>query len=389
MSLALSPSPTRPGRPLPLTRRVAAIAAAAVTTVGALVGASQSTADAAPTSSGPQFMLVGGTGSPNVSVLRIDGPRITKVSGPMYTGAGFSMGVIPTPDGRYVYISGTSSGTIKGYRMHRNGTLSALPGVFKSPGPVTSMDISPDSKHLFATVGTVGTTIQTYAIGDNGSLRLTHGKDLPGVASGLSIPQVTPNGKFLVASSFIQGSLDSFRVGPTGALTRVSNQYFSGIGPTMPEVTPNNKFVYVTAEQTHSIAGFRITPQGALVPLGFSFAGLIPHGMAIHPNSRWMYFPTTGGLGIGARRILPNGTLAPLPGGNQPSPAGHAPGLVRISPDGNWLYNIDTLSVSGSTHVTAYRVLPNGALRQASGPVDAGVRFSDGDSANIVSPPAG
>lgn len=376
-----------------LAGRVGIIAAVTAAAVGLLTGPSHlPAAQATPTgaSSGPLFMLVGGTGSPDVSVLRVAGPKITETSGPVATGSGFTMGVIAHPSGRFVYISGTSSGTIKGYRMHRNGTLTPLPGVLERPGPVTSLDITPDGKHMFATVGTVGTTITTYAIDRNtGSLRLTHRKELPGAAAGLSIPHVTPNGKFLIASSFIQGSLDSFRIGPTGALARVSNQYFAGLGPTMPEVTPNSKFVYVTGEQTHSIAGFRITPRGALVPLGFSFAGLVPHGMAIHPNGRWMYFPTSGGQGIGARRILPDGALAPLPGGDQQAPAGHTPGLVRITPDGKWLYMIDTFSLAGTTHVTAYRILPDGALRQASRPVDTGVRFTDGDSANFVSPPAG
>ncbi|MFT4199266.1 lactonase family protein [Gordonia sp. (in: high G+C Gram-positive bacteria)] len=376
----------------PSRRRFAATSLTAIVTAGLLATGVGAGAHAAPEvdNGGPEYMLVGGTGTPNVSVLRVAGPKIYKTSGPIYTGSGFTMGVVPHPSGKFVYISGTATGTIKGYRMHSNGTLTPLRGVFKNPGPVTSVEITPDGKNLFATVGTIGTTVTTYAIDQNtGGLRRTHRTDLPGPAGGLSIPHVTPNGKFLIASSFIQGSLDSYRIGPTGGLTHVGGQYFSGLGPTMPEVTPNNKFVYVTAEQTHSISGFRIGRNGALTPLGFSFAGLIPHGMAIHPNSRWMYFPTSGGQGIGARRILPNGSLAPLPGGDQLAPLGHTPGLVRITADGKWLYMIDTLSLKTTTHVTAYRILPNGALRQASEPVDTGVRFTDGDSANIVSPPAG
>ncbi|MFT4199267.1 beta-propeller fold lactonase family protein, partial [Gordonia sp. (in: high G+C Gram-positive bacteria)] len=369
------------------------LVAAAVTAGGLAAGSAIAppvppTAQATP---GRQYLVVGGTLEPVAAVLAVNGPRMTRVGRPVHTGAGFSLGAVPHPSGKFVYFTGYSSGSLRGYRLHDNGRLTPVPGAFTHPGgPVVGISFTPDGRFLFAAAGTSFTTeMLTYSVAPSGALTLRHRTIVPGPVSGMSIPVTSPDGRHLFVPSWIQGTMDSYRIGPSGSLSRVGTQQWSGIGPALPSVSPNGRYLYITNEGLQTISGWRVGRGGALTPVGMFWAGLGPHGLAIHPNSRYVYFPIGGQFRVEGRRILPGGALAPLPGGSAALPFGHAPSRVVLSPDGKWLYAIGASLPAARGSVTAFRVLPSGALRLAGGPIDIGIMANDGATAYLATPPAG
>ncbi|MGW5515171.1 lactonase family protein [Nocardia africana] len=335
----------------------------------------------------PSYLLVGGTGSSNLAVLRETGGHLsdTGPTVPIETGI---LSVAVTPNNRYVYVAHTVSGTLQGFRVHPDGSFEPLAGARLDPGqPVVGAVVSPDGRWLFATVGSVTNEVRTYAIAPSGALTPVASATIPGATSGLSIPTVSPDGRFLFAPSFIGATMDSFAIGDDGHLTPAGPQVLTGDRPALPSVTPNGKFLYITNEGTNDVSAYSISPTGALTPIGRFATKGTPHGMAITPDSKYLYLPQTAGMGVSGFAILDNGELAPLSGADAPSQPGHFPGRVVLSPDAKRLYVIDTLTTAGTEKVFTYWVLANGALEPTGEPpVETGVVFSDGATGVFVTP---
>ncbi|RDI55989.1 6-phosphogluconolactonase (cycloisomerase 2 family) [Nocardia mexicana] len=367
-------------------RRVPAIALVAGLTAGVSVG----TAAAAPVDGVvPSYLLVGGTGSSNIGVLREVQGRLTRV-GPMVPIDAFTLSIAVTPNQRFAYVAHTVSGTLQGFRVNDDGTLARLADARLDPGaPIVGAVVSPDGKWLFATVGSMTNEVRTFAIGPSGGLSPVDSAAIAGATSGLSIPVVSPDGRYLFAPSFIGATMDSFAIGPDGRLTPAGPQVRTGDRPALPSVTPDGRFLYITNEGTNDVSGYRIEPGGALTPIGRFPTKMVPHGMAITPDSRYLYLPQTGGAAVNGFEIRDDGALIPLPGADEPSAPGHFPGRVVLSPDAERLYAIDTLAVTGTAQVFTYRVRPDGSLDPGGEPpVDAGVMFSDGATGVFATPGA-
>ncbi|MFF1553029.1 lactonase family protein [Rhodococcus erythropolis] len=353
------------------------------------VCATGSPAVAAPAgeATAPSYLLIGGTGSSNIGVLRETGGTLVPVGAPVPTDTG-TLSVSATPDGQFAYVAHTVSGTLQGFRVQDGGTLERVDGARIAPGqPVVGAVTSPDGKWLFVTVGAVTNDVMTYSISPSGALALVDSVPIPGATSGLSIPVVSPDGRFLFAPSFIAATMAPFSIGSDGRLTAAGPQVPTGDRPALPSVTPDGKFLYITNEGTNDISGYRINHDGALTPIGRFPTKAIPHGMAITPDGKYLYLPQTGGASVNGYEIRDDGDLIPIPGADSPSVPGHLPGRVVLSPDAQRLSVIDTLTSTGTAKVFTYRVLPDGALVATDDPpADSGVTFSDGATGVFVTP---
>jgi 6-phosphogluconolactonase (cycloisomerase 2 family) len=108
-----------------------------------------------------------GTAEPNSSTIssyavRSDG-KITPISAAVPTLGAANCWNVVTPDGRFVYASNAGTSSIAGFRIARNGALTALPGtvVGLNPSGATNLDIaiSADGEYLYslnAASGTIG-----------------------------------------------------------------------------------------------------------------------------------------------------------------------------------------------------------------------------------------
>ncbi|WP_045538419.1 lactonase family protein [Gordonia sihwensis] len=345
-------------------------------------------ADPAATSSSPEYLVVGASGTSGVTVLKAQGPRLTKMS-TAPTKTSFSLSLRPHPNGKWVYSAGVASSNIQAWHLTSAGRLVPLAGggITDAGGPVTGLGFSPDGRYLVATVGSVRTTLVTYRVSSTGGLTPVHRTDQPNPVSALGHPLFTPDGKHVYVPSFVACTMDAYSFSDSGELTHIGTTQAAGLMPALGQVTPDGKYLYIGNEQSHNINGWRINRNGTLTPIGAPFVGLVPHGMAVTSDSRYAYAPMTMGMNVASFRIGRNGTLNTV--ASTPTGLTSPPARVVLSQDQKWLYVIDVASLTGLTsHVSAYRRLSGGRLAKSGTSADTGLVFTDGDTAFTIRPSA-
>lgn len=336
------------------------------------------------------YLVIAGAASSNVEVLRVDGTgALSAVSGSPFPAGTGALSLTATPDGRTIYVAHTVSGTISGYRLHSDGTLARIPGAQLDLGvPAVGFAISPDGSRMFATIGGATNEVRSYAIAASGALTPTGAPatTIPGL-SGLSMPTLSPDGRYLFLASWLNMTVSSFAVQPDASLRPVGGPVFAGMQPTLHAVTPDGRFLYVSNEASDGVAGFAIGPDGGLTPTPGSpyRLGLLPHGVAITADGRRLYVPASMGGTIGGFRIADDGALVPLPGSPYPAPAGAIPGRVVLDESAGRVFLIDALTAHGTTQVHSYAIGADGSLAASGAPAtDTGLLFSDGPDAIIA-----
>ncbi|MEV6362278.1 lactonase family protein [Nocardia asteroides] len=366
-------------------RRLAAGVAAALA-----LALSPALAQSAQGGDAARYLLVTGTGSGNISVLRVDdNGALTRVPGAPFAADTGSLTLEITPDGRRVYVGHVVSGSIIGYELGVDGSLHEIAGSRMDFGvPVIGVTITPDGSRLFATVGALTTEVRSFEITAPGVLVPTGAPatPVPGT-SGLSLPQVTPDGRNLIVSTFIGATVTSYAIHADASLTQVGATMATGVRPALPAVTPNGRYLYLSNEGDNTLSGYAIAPDGSLsnAPGSPYPTGGTPHGSAITSDGTRMYVPASTGGEVDGFRIGADGALTPLPGSPYKTPDGTMPGRLVLSPDEDELFVIDTLTVSGTARVHTYTVAADGGVAPSGLPAaDTGVVFHDGPSAHLT-----
>lgn len=343
--------------------------------------ATATTAGSAPAAES-RFLLMGGTASGTVAVLRIaaDGGLSAVPGSPFGTGPGV-LSVAAAEGSRDVYVTQVGSQRVTGYRVGEGG-LEPIPGgeVAISGGPVVTSILTPDGRFLFVGAGGVPGRLSTYAVSPTGALTYLRETSVEGFAV---FPMVTvdPDGRYLRFTSAADASIHSYAIGPNAELTSLGAPVPGGTLPVNPGYTPDGRFVYVANEQGSNVSGFAIGPDGALTPTpGSPYAtGGMPHAAEVTADGRYVYVPEVAGGAVSGFSIGADGALTPLPGSPYKAPAGSFPGLVKLSDDNRHLYVADCLPVTVTTKVHVFDVRPDGSLvRSALPSVDTGTIFGDG-----------
>ncbi|MGM7648453.1 lactonase family protein [Nocardia sp. JW2] len=351
--------------------------AVAVATFLSIAGA-LSPATAAPLDD-PQFLLVGGTVSGDVTVLRVEaGGGLTKV-GRTPVGLGI-LSLALAPNGRHVYVSQAAEQRVSGDRIDNAGALRPIPGGTVEVGggvPVTST-LSADGSLLFVAVGGVPGHIRTYAVDASGALTQTSSITVPGFST-IPMIRIDPDGRFLRFVSPFDSQISSFAIGTGGELTSIGAPVSGGALPVNPGYTPDSRFVYVSNELGGNISGYSIGRDGHLTPTpGSPYAsGLMPHGAEGTADGKRVYVPVVAGGGVAGYSLGADGALTALPGSPFPAPPGSGPGTVLLSHDERHVYAADVLTTAITTRVHTYDVRPNGTLA-LSASVDTGTVLGDG-----------
>ncbi|MFI6572368.1 lactonase family protein [Nocardia fluminea] len=338
-----------------------------------------------------RFVVISGTGSSNISVLGLDDTGVlSTVAGSPFASDTGALALTVTPDGRTVYTANTVSGTVNGFHLGTDGVLAPIADAHLDlGGPGVGVLVSPDGKTLFVTTGSVTNEIRTYSITGTGGLVPTGAPavQIPGV-SGLSMPAVTPDGRFLFVAGWLQATVFSFAVAPNGSLAMVDSVP-AGLMSTLPGVTPDGRFLYVSNEASNDISGYAIGADGKLreVPGSPYSAGMmsLPHAAIFTADSRRMYIAQASAGEIGGYAIGADGALSPLPGAPYKAPAGTLPGRVVVDSATQRVFLIDTLTVNGTSRVHAYAMAADGGLTPTGEPaVDTGLIFADGPNAVVA-----
>ena len=193
------------------------------------------------------------------------------------------IGSTPTsnPGGRGLHTTGTalyqftSAGTIEGFRINSDSTLTAAPGLPLDVGPIDSIALTPNGRFLFAALETVsGPVIETFAINTDASLTPV------GVPTGTGAPAPSgigrrleattlfadPQNRFVFAASAVDGSLRTFAIGsdgtlaPVGAAVLVPSQPFS--------MASDGNTLYVGSFDSTNLYSLSIQPSGQLTLIG-------------------------------------------------------------------------------------------------------------------------
>jgi 6-phosphogluconolactonase len=290
----------------------------------------------------------------------------------------------------------------------RPGTSPVIGHVYLDDNTVGSNTISGFDRHLDGSLTPLSGS--PFVAGGAGT----------GAAGGLASQgalQVTSDGRFLIAVDAGSNQLSVLRIHQDGDLQLVPNSVVSSDGPTPVSVAEHDGLVYVAnaAAVGPNYTGFTLSPSGRLQPLAnstvvlpdgsqpgdvlfnstgtnlvgarvgtslidsfavgtnglltaavgapFTAQGLGPFGSEFRPtNPQQLFVSNAHNVGAGSGTVSAfsvafNGSLASI--GASPVADGQtAPCWVAITPDGNYLFAVNT----GSGEISSYQIAPNGAL---------------------------
>lgn len=284
--------------------------------------------------------------------------------------------------GTFAYVSNAEDGTLSSYRIDTasGGTLQAL-AVTPAGKLVMPLALSPDGRHLYASVRSQPYSVLSYRIdARTGALNRVATTALP---ESMAYIATDRTGRYLFGASF---GGDVISVSPIGRTGVVQGEALAVI-PTGRHAhsivaDPSNRFVYVGNLGVHRVLQFAFDERsGALQPIGPGFAqaeqGSGPRHTAPSPNGRFLYvlselFGTvttyaidrhSGALtaqgtvaGVPARYGLEKGLIRPPLG--QGEKVDDTPRIwaadIKVSPDGRFVYTTERTSST----ITAYRADP-------------------------------
>jgi len=275
------------------------------------------------------------------------------VAGGSGTGSGLaSQGAIQiTQDNRFLIAVDAGSNQISVLRIHFDGSLSLVRhGVASSGGTLPDSVAVHGSLVYVANSGTGDANYSGFRLGFNGRLEAIPGSTVP-LAANAAPADVLFNGTGtkLAGTEVGTSQIDSFTVGFGGRLTAAPGSPFKaeGLGPFGSEFRPTDPrqlFVsnaHNTAADSGTISAFTDSRDGTLSPVpGSPFADdqMAPCWVEITPDGQFLFTVNTASGTISHFSIAPDGALTLLGS----TPVGQTGGVgavdARLSPDGRFLF---------------------------------------------------
>jgi hypothetical protein len=309
---------------------------------GAGLGAGLASQGAIQATPDGRYLLAVDAGSNQVSVLRVTAGGVPVLAGQPVSSGGVKPVSIAVSRAGLVYVanSGAGGSGYSGFRLHRNGRLTAIPH-------------------------------STVTVPDN---------------AGLGDVFFNAFGGHLIGTRTGTSQIDSFVVLPGGHLVTAKGSPFTGqglgqLGAEFSPARPSQLFV----SNAHNGAGLGTVSAyhdgffGHLSPIGsspYADGQTAPCWVEISHDGKYLFTVNTGSGNISGYSINPDGSLALI--GSTPIRGGGADIDLRLSPDGT------TLSVDGSgNHILSVFAVHGGTLTELPSsptPLPAG-----GTPAGIVS----
>jgi 6-phosphogluconolactonase len=283
--------------------------------------------------------------------------RLTPLPGSPFAagGAGLvaglaSQGAIETAAGRYVLAVDAGSNQISVLRIDWKGTLTPVPGSPFSSGGIEPVSIAVNKGLVYvANTGTGGSNYTGFWLTDAGRLIPLPGSTVA-VPAGSGLGEVVLNADNTRLAGMRVGTslIDSFWLDWNGRPHPAPGSPFAaqGLGPfgsAFRPTDPDQLFV----DNAHNgavlgtVSAFEDLPNGTLSSIGSSpFADFqtAPCWAVISPDGRYLYALDTGSGYISAYAIAWNGTLSLLSNTPVSSTAGVTGTDITLSPDGHTLY---------------------------------------------------
>lgn len=174
--------------------------------------------------------------------------------------------VVMTPAGNFLYTANPAQGTIAGFAVNSDGSLTAVPGSPFAVGTAgtspTSLAVHPDGNFLYA-ADAAQNAIMAFGIQSNGSIAAIAGSPFP-AGLGTAALSIAPQGSLLYAANFVDNTVSAFVISDSGTLSQVNGSPFGTGGRGPGVVLATGAFVYVGDQTTNDIAAFAISSNGAL-----------------------------------------------------------------------------------------------------------------------------
>ena len=308
-----------------------------VSTGGGLVAMTPASVSTAPFIPGELELNPSGQ-SLYISLINQDGPSrigqfhvgtdgaLSPMTPPSIATAAGPIEIVPTPDGKFLYVENQLASVISQYSIGADGSLTPLVPVSVAPaGGAGELTMSPSGKFLYS-----GSTygISQFAIGADGQLSPLS----PATAAGPGVDlKVSPDGKFLYASGL---GVSQYGIATNGQLTPLEPVAVATQLSTLElELAGNGKFLFATAVGAGfkgQVTPFSIGADGQLTALAPAMApaGNFASEAVVSPDSAFLYAGNLSGAtppatdSISQFSIDPGGTLTPLNPATMPTGAG-------------------------------------------------------------------
>jgi 6-phosphogluconolactonase (cycloisomerase 2 family) len=278
----------------------------------------------------------------------------------------------------YVYLDNNTAGTntISGFGRSANGALTALPGSpfvaggsglgagIASQGAIRTAD---DGRYLLA-ADAGSNQISVLRIGADGSLTPVPGS--PFASGGVEPDSIAVNNGLVYVSDTGAGGTNytGFTLSPAGQLHPIPGSTVTlpdGSGPGDVVLNADNTKLVGTRVNTSLIDSFTLNRDGrphAAPGSPYAAQGIGPFGSEFRPTPPDQLFVANAHNGAGLGTVsayddLRDGTLSPI-GASPFADFQTAPCWLVVSPDGQYVYALDT----GSAEISSYAIARDGTL---------------------------
>lgn len=278
---------------------------------------------------------------------------------------GFYIGTYTSPGG--------SEGIYHARLNLETGEISTPALVAKAENP-SFLALSKPDKSLYVVLETENGNVQSYAIGADGSLKLT--STAPSMGDAPCHVVVAPDQRMLLVANYSSGSLTTLGLNPDGSIAPTETKNFpnDGSGPDKSRQESSHVhcayfdaahgYAYACDLGTDQVLIYRVgetlnpnNPPDAKVP-----AGSGPRHLTVHPNGQFVYVNNEMANTVTVfARFLSSGILEPIQNIST-VPAGFAGNSstaeILCHPSGKWIY----VSNRGDDSLAVYQVLGDGKL---------------------------
>jgi 6-phosphogluconolactonase len=296
-----------------------------------------------------------------------------------------------TDDGRYVLAVDAGSNQISVLRIGIDGSLTPVPGSPFSSGGVEPNSITENDGLVYVSnTGAGGTNYTGFALSPWGQLIPIPGSTVT-LPEGSAPGEIVLNGDNTKLAAMRVGTsvIDSFTLDRFGRPHAAPGSPFAaqGLGPFASRfrpTNPNQLFVDIAHDGAGlgTVSAYNDLPDGQLLSIGASpFADFqtAPCWQVISPEGRYLYALDTGSAEISAYEIAWNGTLTLLSN----TPVSATPGVtgtdIALSPDGHTLY-LNMAKVDGvgefAVHGGTVTQLPGSPVKATGSATTAGIAAS-------------
>lgn len=252
----------------------------------------------------------------------------------------------------YVYVANQAASSLSAYTIG-DGTLTQVSGFPLALGfaPV-ALAITPSNSFLYI-AGSA--SIYVYAINSDGTLTAKNN----GIVTSVSSMDVSPDGKWLFALNLYQGTLDEYEIDTSsGALSLVANLTYtlkSGetATPKMVKVGPSGNYVFAALGSGGDVVFTLNTSTGAVAQtqhLSLDSTQTSDNALAVDSTTSHLYIARSGtNGGVAVYTIGASGVLNAISG--SPFAAGNQPYSVALDTSGEYVYVANRMddTISGYT----------------------------------------